>query len=92
MDLAKSSNSRWKAIKDFFWGFFFFDFYKSTMEAGSKYEDALNLLLLGQLLGVPLMNSTLTLKLLPYLFPELAEWRRRQLKEVEIIESAPPIS
>jgi len=77
-------------IKEVLWGFFLFDFYKSVVETKAKYEDALNLIILGELLGVPLMNSTIALKLLPYLFPELNDWKKRQLKEREVIESVPP--
>ena len=78
-------------VKELLWGFFFFDFYKEVIKAKAKYEDALNLIILGELLGIPLMNSTIALKLLPYLFPELGDWKKRQLKEVEVIDSIPPI-
>ena len=77
-------------VKELLWGFFFFDFYKEVIKAKAKYEDALNLIILGELLGIPLMNSTIALKLLPYLFPELGDWKKRQLKEVEVIDSIPP--
>jgi hypothetical protein len=35
------------------------------------------------------MNSTITLKLLPHLFPELKQWRRRQLTELDITDRLP---
>lgn len=68
---------------------FLFDFYRNVVETKAKYEDALNLFLLGQFLGLPLLNSSISLRLLPYLLPELGDWKRRQLKEKEIIELAP---
>lgn len=78
-----------KKVKEFLWGFFLSDFYLETVKAKTKYKDALNLFLLGQFLGLPLMNSSLSLRLLPYLLPELGDWKERQLKEREIIESVP---
>lgn len=78
-----------KKAKDFLWGLFLYDFYLETVRAKAKYKDALNLLLLGQFLGLPLMNSSISLRLLPYLLPELGDWKKRQLKEREIIELAP---
>ncbi|MFQ5875013.1 MAG: hypothetical protein ACE5JL_14630 [Dehalococcoidia bacterium] len=89
MSLKKQLSFKQK-VKEILWGFFFFDFYKEVIKTKAKYEDALNLVILGELLGVPLMNSTIALKLLPYLFPELSDWKRRQLKEKEPIDSVPP--
>lgn len=77
-------------VKEVLWGLFLYDFYLETVRAKAKYKDALNLFLLGQFLGLPLMNSSISLRLLPYLFPELGDWKKRQLKEVEVIDSIPP--
>jgi hypothetical protein len=35
------------------------------------------------------MNSTITLKLLPHLFPQLRHWRQRQLTEQDITDHLP---
>lgn len=80
-----------KAARDFLWGLFVFDLYKEVKRAKSRYEDTLKLLILGEMLGLPLMNSLITLRLLPYLLPDLELWKRRQLKETEVLEEAPEI-
>ncbi|MDR5694880.1 MAG: hypothetical protein QN198_12440 [Armatimonadota bacterium] len=80
-----------KATRDFLWGLFVFDFYKEVQRAKSRYEDTLKLLILGEMLGLPLMNSLVTLRLLPYLLPDLEAWKRRQLREMEVLEEAPEI-
>jgi len=79
----------WKAVKDFVWGLAGFDMYRETLKEKRKYEDVLNIVLLGEFLGLPLMNSTITLKLLPHLFPELKHWRQRQLTEQDITDHLP---
>lgn len=79
-----------RKIRDFLWGLFLYDLYLDAVRTKVKYKDALNLFLLGQFLGLPLMNSSISLRLLPHLLPELGDWKRRQLKEREIIESTPP--
>jgi len=79
----------WKAVKEFVWGLAFLDMYRETLKEKRKYEDVLNIVLLGEFLGIPLMNSTITLKLLPYLFPDLKHWRRRQLTEQHIYDKLP---
>ncbi|HDH09853.1 MAG TPA: hypothetical protein ENF84_02815 [Chloroflexi bacterium] len=78
-----------KKAKEFLWGLFLYDFYLDAVRTKTRYKDAVNLFLLGQFLGLPLMNSSISLRLLPYLFPELSDWKKRQLKEKEIIELAP---
>jgi hypothetical protein len=57
----------------------------------ARYSDAVNLVIVGELLGLPLMTSVITLRLLPYLLPELDQWKHRQLTEVDIIEEVPEI-
>jgi hypothetical protein len=79
----------WNAVKDFVWGLAFLDLYRETLTEKRKYEDMLNIVLLGEFLGIPLMNSTMTLKLLPHLFPELKHWRQRQLTEQDITDHLP---
>ena len=48
-----------------------------------------NLIILGEMIGIPLMNSVITLRLLPYVLGDLAEWKKRQLIEYEVLERAP---
>lgn len=81
----------WGKVKDFMWGLFVLEMYKDCLAHKAKYEDALYLITLGELLGIPLMNSVVTLRLLPYLFPELKEWKKRQMQEREVLEEAPHI-
>ncbi|MBI3326172.1 MAG: hypothetical protein HYZ81_05670 [Nitrospinae bacterium] len=79
----------WKVVKEFLWGLAFLEMYREILKEKRKYEDVMNIVLLGEFLGIPLMNSTITLKLLPYLFPELKHWRRRQLTEQDITDKLP---
>ena len=79
----------WNAIREFLWGLAFLELYRETLKEKRKYEDVLNIVLLGEFLGIPLMNSTITLKLLPHLLPDLRQWRRRQLTEQDITDRLP---
>jgi hypothetical protein len=81
--------SCWRAVKEFLWGLAFLEMYRETLKEKRKYEDVLNIVLLGEFLGIPLMNSTITLKLLPHLFPQLKHWRQRQLTEQDITDNLP---
>lgn len=79
----------WGKVKQFLWGFMFFEWYHELQHERSKYNDVMNLILFGELIGIPLMNSTIGLRLLPFVLPELQSWKHRQLEEHEIVEEAP---
>ena len=81
----------WGKVKQFLWGFFFFEWYHELQHARSQYNDVMNLVLFGELLGIPLMNSSIGLRLLPYVLPDLDAWKHRQLEEHLVEEHAPHI-
>ena len=89
-DRSRKEPSLWGKIKELFFGLFVYGLYRSAIQAKAEYDDALNVLLMGQFLGIPLMNSVFTLRLFPYLMPQLGDWRKRKLKEIEVIDFAPP--
>lgn len=81
----------WQKVRDFLWGLFFFEYYHELKHERAKYADTINLVLYGELLGLPLMNSTVGLRLLPYMLPELQGFKHRQAEEKEVMEEAPHI-
>lgn len=83
--------SFWGRLRQFLWGFFFFDWYHELQHERAKYNDVMNLLLFGELIGIPLMNSSIGLRLLPYSLPELAAWKHRQAEEFDLVEHGPHI-
>lgn len=86
----KGRFARWRhRLNEVMWGFFVYELWHGVHEERSRYADALNVLMIGELLGIPLMNSTITLRLLPYMLPDLKKWKERQLTDAEILERAP---
>lgn len=78
-------------LRQFLWGLLFFDWYHELQHERAKYDDVLKLVLFGELIGIPLMNSSIGLRLLPYTLPELAAWKHRQLEEFDLVEHGPHI-
>jgi hypothetical protein len=87
--LLAPARQLWQGCRDFLWGLFVFDLYRNTLVERHKYQDAMNLIILGEMIGIPLMNSVVTLRLLPYVLGDLADWKKRQLIEYEVLERAP---
>ena len=87
--------SRWRRtldmVKEALWGLFFFDFYTENVKMRLRYNDAVNLLVFSEQLGIPLMNSYVSMRLLPYFVGELEGWKRREMRERDFLEEAPDI-
>jgi len=87
--------SRWRralqVVKEMLWGLFFFDLYTENMKMRIRYNDAVNLLVFSEQLGIPLMNSYVSMRLLPYFVGELEGWKRREMRERDFLEEAPEI-
>ncbi len=77
--------------KEALWGLFFFDFYTENMKMRVRYNDAVNLLVFSEQLGIPLMNSYVSMRLLPYFVGELEGWKRREMRERDFLEDAPDL-
>jgi hypothetical protein len=80
-----------QVLKEMLWGLLFFDFYTENMKMRLRYNDAVNLLVFSEQLGIPLMNSYVSMRLLPYFVGQLEGWKRRELREHEIFSDAPDL-
>lgn len=89
--LHERPTTLWGKLRQFLWGFFFFEWYHELQHERAKYNDVMNLILFGELIGIPLMNSTIGLRLLPFVLPELQGWKHRQMEEKEIMEEVPHV-
>jgi hypothetical protein len=72
----------WQILKEVLWGLFMFDLYTENMKMRIRYNDAVNLLVFSETLGM---------RLLPYFFGELEGWKRREMREREILDEAPDL-
>jgi len=50
--------------KEALWGLFFYELYTENMKMQIRYNDAVNLLVFSEQLGIPLMNSYVSMRLL----------------------------
>ncbi len=87
----KRPTTFWGKLRQLVWGFLFFEWYHELQHERARYRDVMHLILFGELLGIPLMNSSVGLRLLPYALPELPAWKHRQLEEFDLVEHGPHI-
>jgi len=73
-----------KTIREFIYGMYAFEFEKQAVEMRAELESAFMLITMGDMLGVPVIPPLYSLRLLPYVMPQVATWKRRVMREREI--------
>jgi hypothetical protein len=84
-DQAQSSErpSRWQAIREFLYGMFGMEIASHAVEMRASLESLFMLGTVGDMIGVPVLPPYYSLRLLPYIVPQIATWKRRVLRERE---------
>lgn len=76
----------WKAVKDFLYGLTGYPFVHHSMEMKQEAETLFLVVTLGDLVGVPIMPPAHSLRLLPYVVPDIARWKRQLARRKEFWE------
>jgi len=74
---------RWKAVREFLFGMFGMEIASHALEMRSSLESLFMLGTVGDMLGVPVLPPYYSLRILPYVVPHIATWKRRVLRERE---------
>ncbi len=82
--MADTRVSRFQAIRDFFYGLYAYEFERQALEMRGELESAFMLITLGDMLGVPIIPPIYSLRVLPYVVPQIAGWKRRVLRERDL--------
>ncbi len=75
--------SRWQAVREFLYGMLGMDIAQHALEMRASLESLFMLGTVGDMLGVPILPPYYSLRLLPYIFPNISTWKRRVLRERE---------
>jgi hypothetical protein len=76
----------WRNLGQIFYGFTGFEFERHAAQMRGDMENLFTFMVLGELLGVPVMPPYYALRLVPYLTPSVPAWRRRVLRERHPLE------
>jgi hypothetical protein len=77
---------RWLAVREFLYGMVGMEFAEHAVEMRSSLESIFMLSTMGSLIGVPVLPPYYSLRLVPYLLPNVAAWKRRVLREKEFTD------
>lgn len=73
-------------IRDFLYGLSGYEFARHALETRASLETIFMVSTVGDMIGVPVLPPYYSLRLLPFIVPEIATWRRRVLREREFTE------
>lgn len=74
---------RWQAVREFLYGMMGMEFAEHALEMRASLESLFMLASVGEMIGVPILPPYYSLRLLPYLVPNINTWKRRVLRERE---------
>ena len=79
-------NERLKAIREFMFGMVGMEMASHALEMRASLESLFMLATLGDMIGVPVIPPYYSLRLLPYVVPNIATWKRRVLRPREFTD------
>lgn len=86
LTLPKQLQSIARALGDMFYGATVYEMVRDLRKERSHLEHLFVLVVFGDFLGVPVLPPYYTLRLLPYVVPEIAGWRHTMLRERDFTE------
>jgi hypothetical protein len=73
-------------LHEFLFGMTGFEFVQEAMEMRAALETIFMAVTVGDMVGLPVMPPYYSLRLLPYVVPHTATWRRRVMRERDFTE------
>jgi hypothetical protein len=75
-----------RVLGEVFYGMAVHDMVRHVQRSRGSMEHLFILITLGDLVGVPILPPYYSLRLLPYVVPEINSWKRRLLRERDITD------
>ena len=76
-----------QAIKEIIYGVAAHDSARFAMKTRASMEHLFILITMGDMLGVPILPPYYSLRLLPYVVPQISTWKRRMLREKDFTDA-----
>lgn len=70
-----------RAVRGFLFGMGGYEFARHAMETRAALESLFMAVTVGDMIGLPVLPPYYSLRLLPYVTPEIETWKRRVLRE-----------
>ena len=78
----------WRArAREFLFGMLGMEFTQHALEMRASLETLFMLATVGDMIGIPILPPYYSLRLLPYVVPQIATWKRRMLREKDVSDA-----
>ena len=77
----------WQAAREFLYGLFGMEIAEHALEMRASLESLFMLGTVGDMIGVPVLPPYYSLRLLPYVVPQISTWKRRLLREKDVSDA-----
>ena len=84
--LGQSIKGALKAFGDIVYGATIYEMVRDLNKERAHLEHMFILIVFGDILGIPILPPYYTLRLLPYVVPSMAGWKRRLLRERDLTD------
>lgn len=74
------------AVREFLFGMIGYEMAQHALEMRASLESLFMLATVGDMIGVPILPPYYSLRLLPFVAPQIASWKRRVLREKEFTD------
>lgn len=75
------------ALRGFLYGLYGYEFERHGVEMRASLENLFMTITVGDMLGMPVIPPYYSMRLLPYLLPNIETWKRRVVREREFSDS-----
>jgi hypothetical protein len=76
-----------RAFADYIYGMATHESTRFALKTRGSMEHLFILITMGDLLGVPILPPYYSLRLLPYVVPQISTWKRRMLREKDLTDA-----
>ncbi len=84
---AAAAKSLWQGLRETIYGMAAHDMSRAALRTRASMEHLFILITMGDLLGIPILPPYYSLRLLPYVVPQIATWKRRMLREKDVSDA-----
>ena len=77
----------WRDLRQVVYGMAAHDMSRAALRTRASMEHLFILITMGDLIGVPILPPYYSLRLLPYVVPNISTWKRRMLREKDVSDA-----
>ncbi len=86
-DETPEKKSFWENAKEVLYGMAQHDMSRAALRTRASMEHLFILITMGDMIGIPILPPYYSLRLLPYVVPQISTWKRRLLREKDVSDA-----